>query len=144
MIRRGTQFDRDAIAAFDRGTTDRSTELADGRVMVVETGGEVVAFATFRDGGFFGRPCVDSLTVKPSHHHRGIGRSLIRAVEKRVCSEQGGGRLFAATPDRVQALRDFYERGGWSFAGTVRGVRSDEATDCLYFRDLVGLACPHD
>ncbi|MEM8875900.1 MAG: GNAT family N-acetyltransferase [Planctomycetota bacterium] len=137
MIRTGKQSDREAIATFDRIDADRSSELAEGRVMVVVTGGEVVAFATFREGGFFGRPCVDSLTVKPTHHHRGIGRSLIRAVEKRVRSERGGGRVFAATPEKVTALRDFYERGGWSFAGTVRGVRGDDAADCLYFRDLV-------
>lgn len=139
MIRMGTPTDYEAIHAFDRHGIDRSAELADGRIMVVVAGGEVVAFANFRDGGFFGRPCVDSLTVKPTHHHRGIGRSLIRAVEKRVRVERGGGRLFAATPARVQALRDFYERAGWQLAGTIRGVHTDDADadQCVYFRDLV-------
>ena len=82
-----------------------------GRGWVVETEGEIVAFAigNARDGNIW------ALFVHPDHERRGHGRRL-HDVMVGWLKDQGLKRLWLTTSPNTRAQR-FYEAAGWSCVG---------------------------
>lgn len=83
-----------------------------GRGWVVETRGEVVAFAVgnSKDGNIW------ALFVDPNHEGRGYGRRLHDTMVDWLWS-QGLGRLWLTTDPGTRAER-FYMAAGWKRTGT--------------------------
>jgi GNAT superfamily N-acetyltransferase len=85
-----------------------------GRTWVVESGGEIVAFATgYRDGSIW------ALFVHPDHEGRGYGRALHATVVAWLWS-LGHKRIRLTTTPGTRAER-FYLTQGWQVCGTVPG-----------------------
>jgi GNAT superfamily N-acetyltransferase len=85
-----------------------------GRTWVIETGGEVVAFASGYTAG-----SVWALFVHPDHEGRGYGKTLHAAMIDWLWS-QGHARLWLTTSPGTRAER-FYLALGWQPRGTVPG-----------------------
>jgi GNAT superfamily N-acetyltransferase len=85
-----------------------------GRTWVIETEGEVVAFASGYAAG-----SVWALFVHPDHEGRGYGKALHAAMIDWLWS-QGHARLWLTTSPGTRAER-FYLALGWQPCGTVPG-----------------------
>lgn len=84
-----------------------------GRGWVIETGGEIVAFAigNSSDGNIW------ALFVEPGHEGRGYGRRLHDTMVEWLGS-RGLARLWLTTAPGTRAQR-FYEAAGWRCTGPV-------------------------
>jgi GNAT superfamily N-acetyltransferase len=124
------QARRDDIAAMhrvrlavreNRLTSDIVSEASytpaiesEGRGWVVESAGEIVAFAI----GNAGTGNIWALFVDPRHERRGYGRLLHDTMVDWLWS-QGLDRLWLTTSPGTRAQR-FYEMAGWQCAGSTR------------------------
>jgi GNAT superfamily N-acetyltransferase len=97
--------------------TDDDVQVAieqTGRGWVIETGGEVVAFAV----GFATDGNIWALFVDPAHERRGYGRCLHDTMVAWLW-EQGLAELWLTTQPATRAQR-FYEAAGWKQAQITR------------------------
>jgi GNAT superfamily N-acetyltransferase len=86
-----------------------------GRGWVIETGGEIVAFAI----GNAATGNIWALFVDPDHERRGYGRRLHDAMVDWLWS-RGLTRLWLTTDSGTRAQR-FYEAAGWKYTGPGKG-----------------------
>ena len=84
-----------------------------GRGWVIESGGEVIAFAIANatDGNIW------ALFVHPDHERRGYGRRLHDTMIDWL-GAQGLKRLWLTTEPGTRA-QSFYESAGWQFVGSA-------------------------
>jgi GNAT superfamily N-acetyltransferase len=95
---------------------DVRREIEDtGRGWVIESAGEVVAFAI----GNASNGSIWALFVHPDHERRGYGRLLHDTMVEWLWS-QGLDRLWLTTEPRTRA-QSFYERAGWQCMGSTTG-----------------------
>ncbi len=135
MIRPATVADLAAIDAFDPFAGDRAREAAEGRLFVAEAvGGAVAGYVAWLPAGFVGRDYVTFLAVHPDHRRRGVARTLLRAVERRV----GVGRLFVSTEEDNAAMLALLPREGWAHAGAVAGANDGDRAEVFFYKDLLG------
>jgi GNAT superfamily N-acetyltransferase len=85
-----------------------------GRGWVIETGGEVVAFAV----GFSTDGNIWALFVDPAHERRGYGRRLHDTMVAWLW-QQGLDQLWLTTQPATRAQR-FYETAGWKQAAITK------------------------
>jgi ribosomal protein S18 acetylase RimI-like enzyme len=82
----------------------------EGGLLVAETGGQIVGMVLYRpepEHLYLGR-----LAVLPEHRGRGIGHTLIAAVERRA-RELGFARIHLAVRLQLPEMRASYERLGY-------------------------------
>ncbi len=132
MVRSGSLADVDAIDAFDPFAGDRREELANGRCLVAECDGRVVAYLAYSPAGFIGRPFIHFLAVAREHRRRGIATELLAAAQARV----GTGRVFISTGESNQVMLALLAGQGWIPAGCVQGVNTNGSAECFFYRDL--------
>ncbi|UQU62679.1 GNAT family N-acetyltransferase [Couchioplanes caeruleus] len=85
--------------------------LADGRVLVALSGGEVIGHLQLVDS----RPAdfeIKNMAVRETHQGRGVGRSLVRAAIELAASGAGATLRVATAAADVGNLR-FYQRQGF-------------------------------
>jgi GNAT superfamily N-acetyltransferase len=124
MLRRATSVDIPAIQRVRASVRENrlvSTVISDadvrraldetGRGWVVETDGEVVAFAI----GNATNGNVWALFVRPDHERRGHGRQLLDTVVSWL-STQRVDRVWLSTQPGTRAEK-FYRAAGWTDAG---------------------------
>lgn len=118
------QFNREEIAVAEELVGER---LAKGpasgyEFLVAEQDGQIVGYACYgRIAGTLASYDLYWIAVAPEHQRRGIGRQLLREVERRVAAE-GGGRIYVDTSGRPQytATRAFYRRQGFVQEAVLR------------------------
>jgi len=76
------------------------------------------------------RPSLAALFVMPGYRRRGIGRLLVRTVERRVAIDLGGERLFLNTVEKA----DYYRALGWR----EQEIDYDGRGTTIMRRDLAG------
>lgn len=131
MLRRATVADVDGMHAVRMAVRENvlvSTVLTPddyrraieppGRAWVVESEGRIVAFAC----GNAETGNVWALFVAPSHEQRGHGTRLLEDTVAWLRS-QGVDRPWLTTAPGTRAAR-FYERRGWTLAGTTASHES--------------------
>jgi len=70
------------------------------------------------------RPCYNgvadfSIYIKGSYRGQGIGRSLLRELEK-AAKEQGFYKLVLSTPDHNESSKKLYQKAGFTLVGTYK------------------------
>lgn len=83
-------------------------DSAKGHAYVFEDGGQLVGFACAHDLGF--RAYLSEVIINPKHRNRGIGKDLIKRIEKDL-SEKGCKILIS---DVWKDSVGFYHEIGWS------------------------------
>ncbi|MCU0656558.1 MAG: GNAT family N-acetyltransferase [Polyangiaceae bacterium] len=76
--------------------------------------------------------------VAPSHHGRGVGEGLLRAVEERV--KGASGRLLVIETSALPALaraRRFYERCGYERCGQVPDFYAEGDAKVIFARRMI-------
>ncbi|MEQ9454474.1 MAG: GNAT family N-acetyltransferase [Phycisphaeraceae bacterium] len=131
-IRVGEVADFDAIDAFDPLGGNRREELASGRVLVVEVGGELVGYVTYSAAGFIGRPFIHFLAIAERYRRHGLARRLLGAIADRV----GPCRLFVSTEADNEPMLRLLDQDQWIAAGCVEGVNLDGPAECFFYRDV--------
>ncbi len=84
--------------------------------------GLLLGFATLNV--FNPRTCYDgvgdfSIYIKRSYRGQGIGRCLLRELEK-VAKEQGFYKLVLSTPDQNESGKKLYQKAGFTMVGTYK------------------------
>jgi len=84
--------------------------------------GLLLGFATLNV--FNPRTCYDgvadfSIYIKRSYRGQGIGRSLLRELEK-TAKEQGFYKLVLSTPDHNKSSKKLYQKAGFTLVGTYK------------------------
>ncbi len=82
----------------------------------------VVGFATLNV--FNPRTCYDgvadfSIYIKRSYREQGIGRTLLRELEK-AAKEEGFYKLVLSTPDHNETAKRLYQKAGFTIVGTYK------------------------
>jgi GNAT superfamily N-acetyltransferase len=108
---RGAVRENRLVSTVIRDDDVRDAIERTGRGWVVESGGEVIAFAI----GNAENGNVWALFVDPAHERRGHGRRLHDTMVAWLWS-RGLDRLWLTTGPRTRAQR-FYEAAGWQLAG---------------------------
>lgn len=89
-------------------------------VLLASVGGHAVGLATCFWGfsTFASRPILNihDLAVRPEHRGRGIGRALLREVERRA-RERGCVKVTLEVRERNAPARSLYEAEGYSWSG---------------------------
>lgn len=132
MIRLAVSSDFAFIDAFDPFAGDRTSEIADGRMLVTEMGGRAVGYLSWLPRGFVGHDYVTFLCIEPEHRRRGLALSLLRNVGARI----GSGRLFVSTDADNAPMLDLLSREGWTNAGAVAGANEGDRAEVFFFKDL--------
>jgi len=111
--------------------------------LVAESGGQVVGYAyatQFRDRAAYRFTCEDSIYVHPEHLHRGIGRTLLRALLDR-CAGFGFRTIIAVIGGAEPASIALHQSCGFEEAGCLQGVgfKFGRWLDSIYMqRELAG------
>ncbi len=84
--------------------------------------GLLLGFATLNV--FNPRHCYDgvadfSIYIKRSYRGQGIGRALLRELEK-TAKEQGFYKLVLSTPDQNESSKKLYQKAGFTLVGTYK------------------------
>ncbi len=132
MIRPAVAADFAQIEAFDPFAGDRAREIAEGRMLVADEGGEPVGYVSWVPAGFVGRDYITFLCVRPDRRRWGLALALLRAVEQRTKR----GRLFVSTEEDSPAMLALLPREGWTNAGAVAGANEGGNAEVLFYKDL--------
>jgi GNAT superfamily N-acetyltransferase len=113
----------DALAFAER--VQRLQSRTEDRVFVAEIDGKVVgwAHAAEQEPLEYGRRCeILGLVVDPAYRGRGVGRTLVRAVEDWAVNRQLGQVSVRSNVTRAES-HPFYERLGYVRAKTQHAYR---------------------
>jgi len=134
MIRAAVPEDFAAIDAFDPFAGDRTQEIADGRILVLEdqVAGSVVGYVSWARKGFVGRDYITFLCVEGTCRRHGLATALLRAAVAAV----GPGRTFISTEEDNHPMLALQRREGWNFAGSVAGPNLNGVAEQFFFKDL--------
>ncbi len=131
MIRPALLTDLPAINTFDIFAGSRLLEIVDNHMLVAEIDGEVVGYAAWVPRGFVGHDYITYLGVAPSHQRRGIGSTLLQAVEATI----GSDRVFVSTQEDNHTMLAFLPVEGWVDAGAVAGAHKGDRAEVFFYKD---------
>lgn len=140
-VREGQPEDRDSIIAFDRIAHSDAGRvkfiervLRSERCLVAEENGVVVGYVvleyTFHDQGF-----VSMLYVAEAARRRGVGRTLMRAIEARCVTP----KLFTSTNASNGPMQALLGSLGYVPSGVIQNLDPGDP-ELVYFLDLSGRA----
>lgn len=109
-----------------------SRAVARGACLLARDGTGAVGFAVW-DRGFFGRPFVALLVVRPEARRRGVASALVRHVEV-VC---GGDRLFTSTNASNTAMQRLCDALGFVRSGIIDNLDEGDP-ELVYCKRLHG------
>jgi GNAT superfamily N-acetyltransferase len=128
-IRAAEPSDLPQIMSFDALVGDRLTEIMDKRMLVADDG-QIQAYLSWQHGGCLGKDYVGKLVVRPERQRRGLARKLLDAL-----ADKRSGRMFISTGERNIAALGLISATGWTFAGRVAGLLSDDEAEFFIYRD---------
>ena len=119
LIRAAEERDLPAILAIESQTPWRKSEylrrrLAAGNVLIAQDAAGVTGFIVC-NREFFSLPFVWLVAVSKEHRGKGIASALYAHVEQ----THKGMRLYSSTNESHAAMRRFFERRGYTYAGCV-------------------------
>ena len=101
---------------------------------VAESDDGILGFSWVEDGGAFGRtPYLRLLAVDASRHGRGVGRTLMDALEARHADKRD---IMLLVTETNHPARGFYERLGYRQVGRLEDYVRDGTHECLYRKQL--------
>lgn len=120
--------DREATLEEDTKTLEEVQDWLLGKspryktLLAKQEDGLILGFATLNV--FNPRKCYDgvadfSIYIKRSYRGQGIGRFLLRELEK-AAKEQGFYKLVLSTPDQNEASKKLYQKAGFTLVGTYK------------------------
>lgn len=113
------------------------------RVIVAESGGEIVAFCWPAPAAEDGWGEILSIYAHPHHWGQGHGRDVLAAGEAHL-REEGFNRALLWVLDANSRARRFYELQGWSLGSgfRVEEIGGVQVTEVRYEKELSAVAAP--
>ncbi len=120
--------DREATLEVDIKTVEEVESWLSGKsprhktLVAKNPEGLLLGFATLNV--FNPRDCYDgvadfSIYIKRSYRGQGIGRALLRELEK-TAKDQGFYKLVLSTPDQNESSKKLYQKAGFTLVGTYK------------------------
>ncbi|MEO2219571.1 GNAT family N-acetyltransferase [Chromobacterium vaccinii] len=132
IIHHANTNDLPLIAEFDEMGGNRRQEIDNHCCLVVELGGETIAYASFQPAALLGQPLLTYLCVASDLRGQGIGGRLVQAIQQIA----RGRMMLSSTEDWCVASQRIFIRLGWRKIGELAGVNKDGSTEYFYAIDL--------
>lgn len=116
------------------GRVRRAIADAETIVLVATIQGEIVGFGIMKFGDL--QAHLHLLAVEPRHRRVGIGRAMMRWLEK-SCRTAGIRQIRLEVRDRNQAARLFYRNLGYRRLGQIPGYYDRSETALVFGKRLV-------